>query len=580
MKQITYAMRDHTFEEMAEAITNEPVYTTATDRLLIVLEPEGDRERIRTQLADARAALPGTKIVGLTTMGALAPSIEVPTCIVCTCLLFERSEVHVDVYDFDEMAPHEAGRLLCDAIDGYEDAQGVLVVSSNNRINLQPFVDELILRHANIPFFGTHAGSQSVFESLETIFVDDELYESGVFAVTFCGQDLHILPSYNLGWRAIGNEHVITSCETNGMVHTIDNMPAVQVYQHYLQVDLDEYFFANVCPFPLVMRDGDHLVARVPIDYTEEGWLRFPTAFERGSHARLSYAHPDDLMRNSIASANELTAFGPDALVLFSCENRRVFLGNEGADKEIGFYFHACPDLAWGYGAGEIMHTPEGGGLLNSTIVAFGLREGEPSTEVREPLSFRDGTGSVIPLSERLATFLDATTAELNQTIAHLEGLAKRDPLTGAVNRRRIDELLHYELSKRRRQNDLMLLMYDIDFFKDVNDTYGHDVGDIVLKDLTRCVQSCLREGDTLGRWGGEEFLCLLTDLSLEDAVRVAERIRTRVAGMRLLRVGHVTISVGVTAAHPSDTPESFFQRVDKALYDAKHAGRNCVRVR
>ena len=159
-----------------------------------------------------------------------------------------------------------------------------------------------------------------------------------------------------------------------------------------------------------------------------------------------------------------------------------------------------------------------------------------------------------------------------------LETLAERDTLTGVYNRRRMNELLRYELSKRRTESNLVLLMYDIDHFKRVNDTFGHDTGDKVLKSLTDCVQGMVRSADTLSRWGGEEFLCLLTHTNIEQARIVAERIRKNVEQTSFGQVGRVTISIGITAALSTDTPDTLFARADKALYAAKHAGRNCTR--
>lgn len=563
---------------MREAVVSHPAYREASCRLHIVLEPGRDHDRIRYNIGHAQEMLPDAITVGMTTMGPIASSLRVPTHTSCSFLLFEHSTVHVHVYDCHATTLREAGRAFADLLDGYEDVRGVLCMTSYRKMDVQPFVDEHVRRHKDVPLFGALAGTYTMDQDLSAVFANGKLYDKAILAVVFCGEDLHIKPNYNLGWRAIGNEHVITKSDDSGYVHSIDGHPAVSFYRHYLKMACDQNFFVNVCSFPLVMPSGEELVAHVPVGFTENGSLRFPNKLEQGSHVFLSYAHPNDLMQGSIRAANEIAAFAPQALLLFSCLNRRVFFGNTQADKEVGFYRRVCPSMAWGYGYGEIMHTADGGGLLNSTVVAFGMREGEPG-KLPEPLpALESHTEAVIPLSDRLATFLEATTDELNQTIRELETLAKRDSLTGAVNRRRIDEVLHYELTKRRK--DLVLLMYDIDFFKDVNDTYGHNVGDIVLKDLTHCVQTCIREGDTLARWGGEEFLCLLVDLNIQQARKVAERIRTRVEQTPFLRVGHITVSIGITAVLDDDTPESFFDRADQALYDAKHDGRNCVRER
>ena len=583
MKQLTYTLSDaFSPEDMCRQVMAHPAFAAARTRLLLVFEPHGDFALIRDRVRSGVRELDNTTIVGMTTMGTVAANIKVPTRTTCTFLLFEESDVHVDVYDCNIMTPQEAGLDFCKRLDTYQDVRGILCMPTQVDLNPSPFVSEVVNHGVDVPFFGAQAGVDTLDNDSSAVFVDDELLEKGILVVTFCGENLWVKPAYNLGWNIIGNDHVVTSCDDHGRVYTIDGKPAVSIYQHYLNVALDGNFFDNVCPFPLVMKSGEELIARVPLNFYEDGSLQFPGAFEMGAHVYLSYAHPNVLLRETTVSANEMAAFCPQALVLFACVNRRVFLGDDRADYEIACYRYACPSMAWAYGNGEIMHIAEGGGMLNSTIVALGMREGDPAYTQPQPLydPISGTSDHPIPLSERLATFLNVTTGEFNATVSELEMMAKRDSLTGAFNRRRMDEILHYEMSKRRRDNDFVLLMYDIDFFKQINDTLGHDTGDIVLRDLTRCVQGCIREGDTLGRWGGEEFVCLLTELTKEQAYNAAERIRKKVAQTNFLRVGHVTISIGITEARVGDTAESIFQRVDKALYDAKHDGRNCTRMR
>jgi len=263
--------------------------------------------------------------------------------------------------------------------------------------------------------------------------------------------------------------------------------------------------------------------------------------------------------------------------------NRRVYMGNERADREIEYYQHICPDLSYAYGFGEILRTPLGGELLNSTIVAVALREGDVSdgfvAQVVTDDELAEENTTYKPLSDRLATFLETMTAELEETIAELQHMAQHDQLTSIYNRRRMDEIIEQRLTQGRRREDqgMALLMYDIDHFKTINDTYGHEVGDIALVELTKCVKEVVREGDIIGRWGGEEFLVLANNITLEQATGLAERIREHVAKATFTHIGHMTISIGVVAAREGDTGQLLFERVDQALYEAKRSGRNRV---
>ncbi len=164
-----------------------------------------------------------------------------------------------------------------------------------------------------------------------------------------------------------------------------------------------------------------------------------------------------------------------------------------------------------------------------------------------------------------------------------LEYQAHTDALTGINNRRHFFELAKLELERSRRYKEpLALLMLDVDYFKKVNDTYGHPVGDEVLKKVSECCIHTLREVDILGRLGGEEFAVLVPKASVERALEVADRLRRATAALAvpLDEGGAVTftISIGVTGHGPNDDDlTAMLRRADAALYAAKNAGRNCV---
>lgn len=163
--------------------------------------------------------------------------------------------------------------------------------------------------------------------------------------------------------------------------------------------------------------------------------------------------------------------------------------------------------------------------------------------------------------------------------------LANIDPLTGAYNRRFVENYLDGLLDARGKRAFLgSLIMLDLDRFKEANDEYGHAAGDAILRELTRRCQDSLRTEDVLARLGGDEFAVVLPDQSGEDALAVAERIRSRIATKPVVHEGHrifIAASIGViTDFAPGATPYSAFKHADKAMYEAKRAGRNQVVVR
>ena len=159
-----------------------------------------------------------------------------------------------------------------------------------------------------------------------------------------------------------------------------------------------------------------------------------------------------------------------------------------------------------------------------------------------------------------------------------IEELSITDSLTGLYNRFKLDELflLHVSLA-RRHGTPFSVLILDIDNFKLVNDTYGHPVGDVFLKELSTLLKRNIRFEDTLGRWGGEEFLILLPSTPLSDALILAELLRERTQTFNFSVVGSRTISLGVASFHQNDDEKSIIIRADKALYQAKAKGRNRV---
>jgi len=170
--------------------------------------------------------------------------------------------------------------------------------------------------------------------------------------------------------------------------------------------------------------------------------------------------------------------------------------------------------------------------------------------------------------------------AELQRLVDDMRHLATTDSLTGLWNRPHLESCLRQEMARLERySHPLSIVLLDIDHFKAVNDSYGHNTGDAVLKGVAKCLSDSLRNTDLLGRWGGEEFLMILPNTGIDYARLMAERICRVLAGQRFPNVGQVTASFGVAAFHVGETKESAIARADAALYRAKGQGRNRVEV-
>lgn len=187
------------------------------------------------------------------------------------------------------------------------------------------------------------------------------------------------------------------------------------------------------------------------------------------------------------------------------------------------------------------------------------------------PLFAKDNVVSGVVLNS-----IDIT--KMKEMEDQLKLLSQTDQLTQIFNRVKFHDSLTREIHRAKRYDtELTLIMFDIDHFKRINDTYGHDIGDDVLVNLSELVKTCIRETDIFARWGGEEFMLLLPHTTMLNASKLAERIRAIIEKNNFPTVGTITSSFGVTQYVNTDTAETFTKRVDRALYKAKETGRNRV---
>lgn len=171
---------------------------------------------------------------------------------------------------------------------------------------------------------------------------------------------------------------------------------------------------------------------------------------------------------------------------------------------------------------------------------------------------------------------------ELKTANVRLEEMATFDMLTGAYNRRRFEQYIKSSVDiKLKYKSDFSIIMFDIDYFKQINDICGHNNGDKILKDISAIVKNTLRDTDKLFRWGGDEFIILLPGTSLKDAYKVAEKVRSSIESNDFgTQYNRVTVSLGVGEYKKGDSIDQYVSSVDKALLMAKSNGRNRVECR
>jgi diguanylate cyclase len=221
--------------------------------------------------------------------------------------------------------------------------------------------------------------------------------------------------------------------------------------------------------------------------------------------------------------------------------------------------------------------------VLQSTVAARleSVAKQVADFRAREAIRLAEYNGRAEHMMERIAD-LERETQELHSKLDLEKHGARLDPLTGVANRKSFDERFAQEIGRRAQGGTpVVMLLWDIDSFKVINDSYGHRAGDRVLQSVAACFKAALRASDFVARIGGEEFAVLLSGLKLADALNIANQVRMAVEGLRFHFRGtpvRVTVSCGITEIKPDDAYEATFDRADAALYRAKNGGKNlCV---
>lgn len=253
-----------------------------------------------------------------------------------------------------------------------------------------------------------------------------------------------------------------------------------------------------------------------------------------------------------------------------------VTVNKEGEIKAISTAF--CKKIA--FDKGELIGKKMTEFLCDKTTSILTQKQGERCliTKEEEPLWISFTLSTHFNKEEKIKGF----TIVCHDISAKkkLEEVSVRDKLTGAFNRVKLDEVLESEVHRAKRyKHPFSIILLDIDDFKQTNDTYGHLVGDAILVEMKKVIELSLRSTDILGRWGGEEFMIICPETSLDEGKIVAEKVRAKIANHAFPHVKQKTASFGVSSYRDEERLESMIKRCDEALYEAKNLGKNRVEV-
>ena len=356
-------------------------------------------------------------------------------------IFLRRSQVQLLEYLGPPDRYAEAGQELSEHIRRIPLVKTVGGFCAGLSTDFHKFVSCLAEGNGEIPFFGATAGmfefSADGSDRFSNLFsfnkyndaeqqyvVGEKMHRQGIVLAVFSGEELFARVDCIFGWKPLGKEMTITGTCGANCISLIDDMRPTDVYHRYLKVKPDENFLYNISEFPLVIHRKGFLMGRVPPRYDLEGRIYFSSDAYVGEKVQLTYAAHDDLIQETEIASEYMWGFAPEAVLLVMCGNRTLFLKDK-AHLEIDTYRRFARNLVCTYGTSEIYCHQGQGGVLNSTLVTVGMREGEAKLRLSDDCYVRREDHRVIPLSERMAAFLGAVTEELETSNRELKEMAQ-----------------------------------------------------------------------------------------------------------------------------------------------------------
>lgn len=510
-------------------------------------------------------AFPRAAIAGLTTAGGIEDGQMNTGKTILSFMAFDESPVEVLHYNM-------------------KDLRAVEILETQLTGNVEPFLDAISALPPSVAIFGGGADTDDLNQP-SYIFDKEAIMNEGFVIMLFRGT-VKVLTRSVLGWQPLGRQVTITAMDGNMVIKELDHI-AVNFYEKYLKIDPSVDFDKKTLSFSLVVEKDGVELARLPMSCRKDGSLVFNIALHVGDKLRMAYGDPNEIINGSRRVLGRIRDFGPQGMLLFSCVVRRYYLKDD-VNQILSAYERITP-AAGGYTRGEIDRIKGHVYTMNMNLVSAAFREetkdhkrtiaditGDPSHMENDPALNLDDSLSTV---QRLASFITVTSKELSDAYQKLAFVAGHDSLTDLLNRGRIEWVLRHLIEDTNKtHHTFSAIMIDIDSFKHINDTYGHSVGDDVLIRLADIMKSGVRPTDYAGRWGGDEFVILLPDTDIDQSEKVADRMRKNFAEADILPDGKaVTASFGVTTSYEGETLESFYRRMDSALYTAKGAGKNQV---
>lgn len=571
----------------SEAATLPPI-TQYSDCLIQVFSGETDRDSLHTVLKTIQESFPGALIIGATTTGEISDGKNFDHSIIVAISFFENTVLEsIQIDEKQSSCPSE--KMWQPLIN--DSTKSLIVFSSGFTLNHSQLIKSIPTSNANLIVSGGVAGDNNQLKQTWVIH-GNELIGCGAVAVSLSSHSLSVINLLKFNWVPIGKKMTVTHCDGN-VIQKLDNTPLLDIYKKYLGEHASYNFPGTACLFPLTMHQPGILTSRIMLNINDSGAGVFTGSYEVGDRVQFAYADAEMLIDNSYL--NQVAASEVEGVFVYSCGGRKYVSGDRGR-HEIQPLNNIAPNTGF-FTYGEF-YTSENGSheVLNNTMTMLLISENNPISVLKDlneqsEFNFNPITStldfSIEDMYHSLSHFTKAITSELQELNNQLEErnllldrLSNTDKLTGVYNRHKLDDILEKDLDRATRYGSSFgIILLDVDYFKNVNDTFGHQVGDMVLKQIADMLKTYTRKSDSVGRWGGEEFMVVVPEANQIGLTRLSEELRKRLEEETIIKGRPVTASFGVALYQNETTIHKLVARADEALYQAKRSGRNTIQV-
>ena len=553
----------------------EQINQTAYTGLLIqVFSGNLNPRDIQHVVQALRQHLPDAHIMGATTGGEIIHGRTRRHSIALCAMVFERCSVQTCT--LPNRPAYEAGEQLANSLCDQRTPAALIVLADGIHTNGDALARGIESVAPDVPMAGGLAGDNLRFKQT-WVFDAESLYEHGVVAAAIYGP-LDVYQHANFNWHPIGPTFRITRAKGN-LLKEINHIPAIRFFQNVFG---EELIPANLerltMAFPIILHLRKLRLARVCVAHTPRGDMVMAGDIPEGTTFQFGIGSPHSIIKESCVESAQLINQGIEGILVYSCIGRHMLLKRKIEEelRPLQTIAETCGFFTYG----ELGRLQGHDVLLNNTTTLLALSEHtqqlEPAKPIQCPSATRRDADLLLSAMSNFAQYISSRLEIENRKVTFV---AEHDPLTGALNRLAGEKLLNL-LKELPPQTTCVLALIDLDHFKQVNDTHGHQVGDRLLKFMTRFFENRLRKEDSLIRWGGEEFLLILKGVSLQQAKERLEQLLAQFRSETQQALGFaVSFSAGLANFSATEDINTLLKRADQALYRAKANGRARIEI-